>query len=519
VSEETGTPAPKQVNADHLCVIIGRTRHKMVVAEIEEAGKRGARLIELRLDYLAKAPDFKRLLKDKPCPLLATVRRLQDGGRWNQSEEARQMLLRQCIVSGFDWVDLETDIADKIPRFQKVKRIVSYHNIREVPRDLEAIHEKMCKQDADVVKIAVRAQEVVDNLRLLKLVSKGPKPTVAFCMGDLGIPSRLLGGKFGAPFAYAAFNKERGIAPGVPSFEEMLRVHNYERINAETRVFGVIGDPVAHSLSPLVHNTAFRKLGINATYIPFRVPRGDLPQFLKLFDALPVEGYSVTLPHKEQAAVLATKKDALVNQTQSANTLLLSQDGGYEAYNTDINGAIDSLMSHMEKDPEGGPPTVAGRTVLVLGAGGVARSVAHALQHEGALVFIANRTMERAEKLATEIGCKSLDWGARHSVSADIVVNCTPVGMHPNVDDSPLHQSYLRPGLIIFDTVYNPETTLLVKNARSRNCQVLTGVDFFVRQAAAQFRLFTGQAPPLETMYKVVKRALSPIAVREEGET
>src|SRR5437588_101473 len=228
----------------HICVIVGRTRHKMMQIEIQEAAKRGARLIEVRLDFLAKAPDFKRLLTAKPCALVATVRRPQDGGRWPGSEEERRMLLRQAIVAGFDWVDVETDIAEEVRRFKDVKRIVSYHNLREVPADLEKIHERMCQQDADVVKLSVTAQHPGDNLRVLKLLKKPLKPTVAFCMGDLGIPSRILGAKLGTPFTYAAFNKERGIAPGILSYDELKRVYHYGRINQETTVFGVIGDPV-----------------------------------------------------------------------------------------------------------------------------------------------------------------------------------------------------------------------------------------------------------------------------------
>ena len=201
-----------------ICVVIGRTRHKMVQIEIQEAAKRGAQMIEVRLDFLAKAPDFKRLLANKPCALVATVRRPHEGGRWAGTEDERRMLLRQAIVGGFDWVDVETDVADEIRRYKDVKRIVSYHNLREVPANLEQIHERMCQQDADVVKLAVTAQNPMDNLRLLKLVKKASTPTVAFCMGDLGIPSRLLGAKFGSPFTYAAFNKERGIAPGILSY-------------------------------------------------------------------------------------------------------------------------------------------------------------------------------------------------------------------------------------------------------------------------------------------------------------
>jgi 3-dehydroquinate dehydratase/shikimate dehydrogenase len=519
-----------------ICVVVGRTRHKMVQIEIQEAAKQGARLIELRLDFLAKAPDFKRLLENKPCPVLATVRRPEDGGRWAGTEEALRVLLRQAIVSGFDWVDLETDIADTIPRFGKVKRIVSYHNLREAPADLEKIHEKMCRQDADVVKLAVRATSPADNLRVLALLRNAPKPTVALCMGDLGLPSRLLGARWGSPFTYAAFNKERGIAPGLLSYQELKQIYGYDRINSETRVFGVIGDPVAHSLSPLIHNLSFRKLGINAVYIPFRVPRGELVGFLKAFDAVPVQGYSVTIPHKENAAALATTKDPAVEQTQAANTLIRTADG-WAAFNTDYLGILDTLK-HAPAQPaaEGEAPaaastqspafpsaapsgrgvTLQGRTALVLGSGGVARAAAFALAAEGAGVTLANRTTERAQRLAEDARCRYVEWAARHSTLADLVVNCTSVGMHPNTDESPLHPSYLKPGLTVFDTVYTPENTLLIKQARQRGCHIITGVELFVRQAAAQFQLFTGQPAPTDFMRKLVKKALSPVTIKEE---
>jgi 3-dehydroquinate dehydratase/shikimate dehydrogenase len=487
----------------------------MVQIEIQEAAKRGARMIELRLDFLAKAPDFKRLLHDKPCPLVATFRRPEDGGRWSGTEEARRMQIRQAIVAGFDWIDLETDVADEIRRFGKVKRIVSYHNMREVPADLEEIHARLCGQDPDVVKIAVRAQQPADNLRVLQLLDQPAKPTVAFCMGDLGTPSRMLMGKYGAPFTYAAFNRERGIAPGLPSFDEARNIYDYDRIDAQTQVYGVIGDPVAHSLSPLVHNAAFRELGINAIYLPFRVPRGDLEEFLKVYSAVPVQGYSVTIPHKEMAAALAKHKDSAVSQIQAANTLVRG-DEGFRAFNTDYSGAIDALLAGMQPGADGSPSTLHSRVVLILGAGGVARAVAHAVQREGSLLTISNRSPDRAHRLAEEIGCRAVDWAARNSVACEVVINCTSVGMHPNVDESPLHSSFLKPGLVVFESVYTPETTLLVKEARDRGCHVITGVDMFVRQAAQQFRLFTGKEPPLDLMKKTVRRALSPVAMRDE---
>jgi 3-dehydroquinate dehydratase/shikimate dehydrogenase len=496
-----------------ICVVIGRSRHKMVLAEMQEAVKRGAQMIELRLDFISRTPDLKRLLSGKQCPLVATVRRPADGGRWSNTEEARIRLLKEAVLAGFDYVDLETDIAGNVRRFGKVQRIVSYHNTQEVPPDLEEIYAKMCKQDADVLKVCVAAQAPADNLRVLNLLKNAPKPTVAFCMGELGVPSRLLAAKFGAPFIYGAFNKDYRVAPGILSYDELTKIYFADRVNADTHIFGVIGDPVAHSLSPAIHNAAFRVQGLNCLYLPFQVPRGQLPAFLKAYDALPVRGYSVTIPHKEAAAQLAHRKDEAVTTTHSANTLIRTKEG-FSAYTTDYAAAHDSLIAIMPPDSDGTPMTLEKRLVLILGAGGVARAVAHALHKAGALVAITNRTNERAKALATEIQGRVIDWNARHSALCDILINCTSVGMHPNVDDTPLHPSYLKPGLTVLDTVYTPETTLLVKEARLRGCHVQTGVDMFVRQAALQFKLFTGRDAPMDVMRKVVKRALSPVTVK-----
>jgi 3-dehydroquinate dehydratase/shikimate dehydrogenase len=498
-----------------ICVVIARTRHKMMQLEIQEAAKRGATLIELRLDYLAKAPDFKRLVADKPCPLVATVRRQGDGGRWTRAEDERLTLIRQAIVAGFDWVDLETDIADKVRRFGKVKRIISYHNLREVPADLEKIHDHMCAQDADVVKVAVAAHSPADNLRVLDLARRGDKPTVALCMGDLGTASRVLGGRFGQPFTYAAFNRERVLAPGLLTFDEIKKLYRYEQIEADTPVYGVIGDPVAHSLSPLIHNRTLKHLGLPGVYLPFRVPRAELPAFLKAFDRLPVRGYSVTIPHKETAATVARPGDDATATVQAANTLV-REDDGWVAYNTDARAARESLHANLPPDPVSGTATLADKTVLLLGAGGVARAVAHVLQRERAVLTLANRTADRAHKLAEEVGCRTVEWGARHNVLCDLLVNCTSVGMFPNVDESPIHASFLKPEMTVFDTIYTPENTLLVKEARSRGCNIITGVDMFVRQAALQFKLFTGHDAPVEYMEKTVRRVLSPVSLGDE---
>ncbi len=510
------------MSSDRVLVVIGRTRHKMVVAELQEAVKRGAKFIELRLDFLAKAVDFKRLTPLKQCPWVATLRRPSDGGRYNGTEQERMMILRQAIVSGaFEWVDLETDIASTVPRFGPVKRIISYHNTAETPANLEDIYAKMLQQDGDVYKLSVTAQTTDDVARVLQIQRSAPKPTIAFCMGDIGQPTRFLSLKFGAPWIYAAFNKERGIAPGLPSFDEFRTTYPVKAITAATKVFGVLGDPVAHSLSPLLHNHMYKKLGVDAMYLPFRVPRGQLPQALETYEQIPVHGYSVTIPHKESAATLARDAEPNVQVTGSANTLVRRDDGNFTASNTDYAAATDSLRAHLAERAKDGPVVQLSQlSVLLLGAGGVARSIAYSLHREGAQITIASRTYERAQKLAEDVKCKAVDWHARHNVTFDVLINCTPVGMHPNVDEAPCHFSILKPGTTVFDTIYTPETTLLIRESRARGADTITGVDMFVRQAARQIELFTGLVPEMETMRQIMRKALSPLtrAFEEEGE-
>jgi 3-dehydroquinate dehydratase/shikimate dehydrogenase len=507
-------PVDMSLGVDRVCVIIARTRHKMVQIELDEAVNRGARFIELRLDFFAKAVDFKRLLPHKKCAWIATLRRHGDGGRWKATEEERRMVLRQAIVSGFDWVDLETDVADDIKRFRNVKRIVSYHNLNETPDDLEAIYAQMEQQDSDVIKIVTMAQHPSDCIRVLNLIKNAKKPTVGHCMGEMGFPSRLLSIRSGAPFLYAAFNKERGIAPGLPSLEEVTRFFRVHDINAETKVYGVLGDPVSQSFSPALHNLMFKQTGQNAIYLPFRVPRGEFVESLAAFESVPVTGYSVTIPHKEAAAAFAVFAEERVKETGAANTLVKRVDG-FHAFNTDYEAALEGLRRNMPVE-EGRRKEIKGCSAMVLGSGGAARAVAHALHRAGATpLYIVGRSPGTTGKLADEVHAKAVEWGARHNVEADIVVNCTPIGMHPNLDEIPLHSGFLKPGMVVFDTVYNPEQTLLIKEAKARGCQVVSGVEMFIRQAAMQFELFTGKPADLEEMREILRRALSPLTYRD----
>lgn len=497
-----------------ICVSIGRSRHKHMLAEHKHLAEQGAKLVELRLDYISSRVNLGRLLSERPTPVIVTYRREEDGGKYAGSEEQRMKAIREAIVLGADYVDIEEDIADKIPRYGKTKRIISYHNFRHTPDDLEELHARMAAMDADVVKIATMAQRPRDNVRMLELVKNAKAPTVGMCMGDIGTPSRILGARFGSPWAYATFHHERTLAPGQLSFQQMSEVYNYEKIGPETAVYGVVADPVAHSLSPHIHNAAFRAHNLDAVYVPFRVPPDSLAEFMEDAPRLGLRGLSVTIPHKEAIAAHLTKVDPAAKGIAAVNTVVL-RDGQVVGYNTDYKGAMDALEHGLrgphEQPVAGAASPLAGKRVMVLGAGGVSRAILYGLQKRGAQVTVSSRTKARAETLAKEFGARAIEWAARHNADVDVLVNGTPIGMHPNVDESPYGKAHLRPSMVVFDTVYNPESTLLVKEAREHGCRVVTGVEMFIRQASLQYLLFTGDDPPFDVMRETLKRIIGPV--------
>jgi len=487
-----------------ICISLGRTRHSSMMEEHRALAEKGAELVELRVDFMRKRPDIGRLLKDRPTPVVVTCRRKADRGRWFGTEDQRLTILREAIIGGAEYVDLEVDVAGSIRRYGKTKRIVSYHNFDETPLELCDIYQRMAKLDPDVIKIATMANSPGDNVRMLEMVGAAGVPTVGFCMGEMGTISRVLCGCHGSPFTYASFSREREMAPGQLSWAEVRNLFRFDHISERTAVFAVIGDPIAQSKSPLIHNAAYRKLGLNAVYVPVRVPPDQLQESLKELEQLRVAGVSVTIPHKEGVLQCAEQVDEATELMGAANTLF-RRDGQWCATNTDAPAAISAIQEGLRK--AGSIPDLTARKVLILGAGGAARAVGHGLLRQGAVVTLTNRSRDRGKSLAAELGCQFTSWENRGSEICDVLVNCTSVGMHPNVDVSPFEQHWLSDSTLVFDTVYNPEQTLLLKQAHDRGCASVSGVEMFIRQAALQFKLFTGYEAPVEYMAETLRRS------------
>jgi 3-dehydroquinate dehydratase/shikimate dehydrogenase len=296
----------------------------------------------------------------------------------------------------------------------------------------------------------------------------------------------------------------------MPRLSELRDDYGYGQINADSEVYAVIGDPIAQSLSPAVHNAAFRKLGLNKVLVPIKIAEAHLKESLQTLDWLNIRGFSVTIPHKQAIVALLNRMDKAVERTEACNTVVV-EAGKWVGYNTDYRAALGSLELALGGPGENGVSPLLDKQVLVLGAGGVARAIAFGAARRGAGVTICSRTDERAARLAADVGCRNTTWSMRAGTMCDVIINCTPVGMHPNVDESPVPAAAFRPGMVAFDTVYHPENTFFLNLAREHRCSAVTGVDMFVRQAALQFELYTGQTAPIDLMRQVVKRKLGAV--------
>ena len=492
-----------------LCVTIARTRHKHTINEHLEVAAQGAKLVELRLDYIGRSIDLARLLKNRPTPVVITCRRKEDGGRWDRTEEERLMLLRQAIALGVEYVDLEEDTASKIPRYGKTKRIISLHNFEGTPANLESIHQGLSKLDADIVKIAVAANSFADAAKMLDLMKNAKVPTIGISMGDYGSLTRILATRYGAPFTYCVFNADRRVAPGQLSFYDMKNIFRADTIGPKTKLFGVVADPVAHSYSPMLHNACFEANQLDYRYLPFRVAAKDLPDFLLWCQKEHIGGLSVTIPHKQTVLPLLTQAEAAAQGIGACNTVVFNGDE-LIGYNTDYRAAMDCLNEAMAKTSDKLNP-FEGASVLLLGSGGVSRAIGYGLAQRQALITITGRNRDACAELANAFNGKYAAWEEREWIQPDILVNGTPIGMFPEMDDCPFRCNDLPKETIVFDTIYNPEQTLFIKGAKAAGCKIITGLQMFVRQAAYQYRLFTGLEPPIDVMVKTLKKAISPV--------
>ncbi|MCF6154188.1 MAG: shikimate dehydrogenase [Candidatus Brocadia sp.] len=494
-----------------ICIPIIANNIDDVLRDMAEASQT-ADIIELRLDYI-KNPDLKRIFERRTKPVIVTNRPVREGGRFDGSEEERIALLKLAIQLQADFVDVEHDSIQYISRdtelrvpTNKTKLIISYHNFRETPGDLTAIYQKLSQYGADIVKIVTYANNITDNIKIYRLLQQARAPLISFCMGEYGIISRILYKKFGSYLTFASLQKGKESAPGQISIQELLHTYQAQRQGKNTAIYGLIGNPVSHSISPIIHNTLFKEMNLNNVYVPFKVDKID--DFIREFRGLDVKGYSVTIPHKESVINHLDAIDPIAKKIGAVNTIV-NKGGQLVGFNTDCKAAIQALEDMNQVSlTDTKNDRLKGRRVTLLGAGGAARAIAFGLQERGAQVTIVNRNSERAQSLASDVGCLSKKVNDLPLIQTDILINATPVGMFPTINETPIDKNQLKPGMIVFDTIYNPIETRLLREAKAQGCKIAGGLPMFVNQAAAQFELWTDLKPPLTLIENIAYKKL-----------
>jgi 3-dehydroquinate dehydratase/shikimate dehydrogenase len=465
--------------------------------------------IEFRLDYLEKPlnalPKLKAFFADNTAAIaIATCRRSPNGGKFAGNLAAEMEVLTKAAAAGFHIVDLELESAEALKKGELDKLraagaalIVSYHDFKET-KDLEKVYERMLPFQPDFFKIVPTAKALTDNVTLMRFIEAKNESAniIGVCMGDAGIISRVLGLRAGSTFTFAAATRGDETAPGQIAARTLIETYRIDQVDNATKVYGVAGNPIKSSLSPIMLNTAFRRETVNAVYLALQTAK--VSDLLKLVQEIPIQGISVTMPHKQEIMQHLENTDPLSAKIGACNTVLRAQDGKLYGFNTDVAGIVGPLEKRM---------SLKGAKVLVLGAGGAARAAVFGLRDRGAEVFILNRTPETAQKLARQSGSKVIKKEAVAKTQFDVIVNATPIGM-AGIKAAPLLDAKDLNTKLVFDLVYNPIETPLIRLARQQGIPFITGVEMFVQQGARQFEIWTGKPAPEEEMLRVVIHAL-----------
>lgn len=494
--------------------------------QIKAAAAAGAEMLELRTDYLVhlsvdlawQVIEAVRELAGN-LPIIVTCRDYHQGGALRHSNQLRTNVLTAAIRAGADYVDLEYGnfqseairgkISLAMTEGANIRLILSAHNFQTKFKNIRRLHNEIRYFQAGVIpKLVYSAHHINDCFEILDLLQDAGQGLIAFCMDEAGFMTRVIAKKLGAFCSFASIDEKTATAPGQPTVRQLKDIYRWDSIKKDTELYGVIGAPLGHSLSPAIHNACFTEQGLNKVYMPLLVAGGQA-EFNTFMDNilsrpwLDFRGFSVTIPHKENAIVYVKSKqgivDLLAERIGAVNTIV--NDGlKLSAYNTDCPAALDTITSSLGIDRAG----LKKMPVAVIGAGGVARAIVAGLVDAKARVIIYNRTVERAKRIAREFKCDYAGLDDLRKLRANLVINCTSIGMHPHIDHSPIDAKFLKKDMVVFDTVYNPAETLLLKQAKQIGCKTISGLDMFIRQAALQFKLFTGSDANCELMRKIL---------------
>jgi 3-dehydroquinate dehydratase/shikimate dehydrogenase len=486
-----------------ICAVVAASTADEMSKMVRSALKQ-TRTIELRLDWLRSDAERARFLdwlaagQPRNATFLATCRRREGGGKFPGAVDRELYWLIHAREAGCQWCDLEVETLRKLPG-QSVREypvpprvLLSVHDFERTP-DLPRSMNPPAHGGVDAVKIAAEARSIHDSIRLLRL-ARSSKSFVAVPMGEAGLPARILALREGSALAYAPIAE--ATAPGQVSMHEMKNLYRAHTITRRTRVYGVIGDPVGHSLSPLLHNTGFVARHVDAVYLPFLVH--DLRDFLAAVPEFGIHGFSVTHPHKQGILKYLKECDPLASEIGAVNTVVVRRDGSLYGCNTDYLGVLRALEKKLR---------IKGSRILIFGAGGAARAAAFALVRSGAAVAICARREKAARELARAFGGETVPRAALRTEFFDAILNATPVGMHPHDGVSPLAPSELHCRLVM-DLINRPQRTQLLKIAARKGIATVPGVEMLIAQGIAQWEIWMEKRAPEASMRRAVLAAL-----------
>jgi len=473
--------------------------------------------LEFRLDYLkqplAALPKIHRFLETHQyVNAVGTCRRVENGGRFKGSLASQLEVLTKAHAAGCQIVDLEIQSALKAKR-EAIARlrsraglIVSFHDFRAT-RNLDETLEKMLKVPADFYKIVSTATTLSDNVTMMKFLQtqSDKHALIGLCMGEQGIISRVLSVRAGSVFTFGAVSADLKTAPGQISAGDLRSIYRIDQVDAATRVYGVAGDPIEHSLSPVIMNTALRRENVNGVYLPLHAK--TLKDLMRCVREIPLHGLSVTMPYKQSILAHLDNTDAHTTKIGACNTVVRGQDGKLYGFNTDAAGVVRPLEQRL---------SIEHAKVLVLGAGGAARAAVFGLKERGAEIWILNRTSVKGQKLARQAKARTIKRADLRKIAFDVIINATPVGMG-NTRDCPLKDEEIQ-SRVVFDMVYDPVETHLLQVARAKGIAVIPGVEMFVQQAARQFEIWTGKPAPAGDMLRAVTIVLQDRAAAQKQE-
>jgi 3-dehydroquinate dehydratase/shikimate dehydrogenase len=474
------------------------------MAKLVRLALRQTSTVELRLDWLSSDAERARFLgwlgKNHPrnATFIATCRRREGGGKFSGGVDRELYWLIQAREAGCQWCDLEVETLRKLPG-QSVREypvpprvLLSVHDFERTP-DLPRSVNPAARGGVDAVKIAAEARNIRDSARLLRL-ARNSRNFVAVPMGETGLPARILALREGSALAYAPV--ATATAPGQVSLDELKHLYRAHALTRRTRVYGVVGEPIGHSLSPLLHNTGFVVRHIDAVYLPFLVH--DLRDFLAAVPELGVRGFSVTHPHKQAILKYLKECDPLAAEIGAVNTVVVRRDGSLYGSNTDHLGLLRALEKKLR---------IKGSRVLIFGAGGAARAAAFALVRSGASVAICARREKSVRELARAFGGETVPRSALRTESFDAILNATPVGMTPHNGVSPLAPGELH-CRVVMDMINRPQKTKLLKIAAQKGIATVPGIEMLIAQGVAQWEVWFGKRAPESPMRRAVLAAL-----------